>query len=132
MSSCVSHLPEHPAYAAVAALGIIRAELDSNPRLGVRLVQDLIRDPALPWRDGAFDACLIALSVQYLTRPVEVFAEIARVLVPGGLCVVSFSNRCFPTKAVALWRAFGAAERAWLVREYFRRDRKSTRLNSSH
>jgi SAM-dependent methyltransferase len=67
-----------------------------------------------------FDACVIALAVQYLTRPLEVFAEIARVLAPGGLCVVSFSNRCFPTKAVAIWQALGDSDHAGLVGAYFR------------
>ena len=121
MSSWVSHLPDEVAYAHVAGLGMNRAELDANPRLDGRVVHDLNLDPALPWPEAAFDACLVALSVQYLTRPLEVFAAIARVLAPGGPCIVSFSNRCFPTKAVALWRALGDSERGWLVGEYFRR-----------
>lgn len=121
MSSWVSHLPEDVAFAHVAGLGMNRAELDANPRLDERVVQDLNRLPDLPWADASFDAGLIALSVQYLTQPVSVFAEIARVLAPGGVCGVAFSNRCFPTKAVALWRGLGDAEHAWLVREYFAR-----------
>lgn len=120
MSSWVSHLPDDVAYGAVAGLGMNQQELDANPRLTTRIVQDLNKTPVLPFEDGAFDACLIALSVQYLTRPLEVFAEIARVLKPGGGCAVSFSNRCFPTKAVAVWRGFGDGEHVLLVSEYFR------------
>ena len=121
MSSWVSHLPDDVAYASVTGLGMNRQELDANPRLDTRIIHNLNKKPRLPFGDGAFDACLIALSVQYLTRPLEVFADIARVLKPGGVCIVSFSNRCFPTKAVAVWRAFGDGEHVWLVEEYFRR-----------
>lgn len=120
MSSWVSHLPDDVEFAAVAGLGMNRAELDANPQITARHVQNLNADPGLPYPDEAFDACVIALSVQYLTRPLEVFAEIARVLVPGGLCSVSFSNRCFPTKAVAIWRALGDSDHAGLVGAYFR------------
>jgi SAM-dependent methyltransferase len=118
MSSCVSHLPRTLKPGRVAGLGMNMAELDANPRLDERIVRDLNRDPALPYGDGAFDACLIAVSIQYLTRPVEVVREIARVLRPGGILAVSFSNRMFPTKAVALWRALGDGGHAALVGEY--------------
>ena len=74
----------------------------------------------LPFDDASFDACLIALSVQYLTRPSEVFAEIGRVLVSGGVCAVSFSNRCFPTKAVAVWHALDDSGHIGLVTTYLR------------
>jgi hypothetical protein len=120
MSSWVSHLPEDVDFGAVAGLGMNQTELDANPRLTARHVRNLNIDPRMPFEDAAFDACVIALSVQYLTRPLEVFAEIARVLVPGGSCVVSFSNRCFPTKAVAIWRALGDGDHAGLVGAYFR------------
>lgn len=119
MSSWVSHLPETP-FAQVTGLGMNSAELEANPVLTDRCVQNLNTDPVLPFDDASFDACLIALSVQYLTRPLEVFAEIARVLVPGGVCAVSFSNRCFPTKAVAVWRALDSSGHIGLVATYFR------------
>jgi len=121
MSSWVSHLPDDAGYATVAGLGMNRAELDANPRLTDRVVQNLNSDPRLPYGDDSFDACLIALSVQYLTDPLAVFAEIARVLAPSGVCAVSFSNRCFPTKAVAIWQALDDPGHAGLVVTYFRR-----------
>ena len=121
MSSWVSHLPEDVAYRSVTGLGMNRQELDANPRLDARVIHDLNEVPLLPFDNGTFDACLIALSVQYLTQPLAVFADIARVLKPGGGCAVSFSNRCFPTKAVAIWRALGDADHVRLVTEYFRR-----------
>ncbi len=109
MSSWVSHLPAEVAYAGVTGLGMNAAELAANPRLDRRLVQDLNADPVLPLPDRSFDAACICVSVQYLQRPVEVFAELARVLRPGAPLVVTFSNRCFPTKAVAIWRALDGA-----------------------
>lgn len=119
MSSCVSHLPPDVAYRRVAGLGMNAVELEANPRLTDHVVHDLGRDPALPYPDAAFDACLITVSVQYLVRPLAVFGEIARVLRPGGLCAVSFSNRMFPTKAVAVWRALDDMGHAQLIAWYF-------------
>lgn len=119
MSSWVSHLPDK-SYTAVTGLGMNRAELDANPQLSARFVQNLNSDPKLPFEDDSFEACLIALSVQYLTQPLEVFAEIGRVLATDGVCVVSFSNRCFPTKAVAIWRALDDSGHTGLVTTYFR------------
>ena len=105
MSSWVSHLPPEVAYDSVTGHGMNAVELDANPRLDRRLVRDLNADPVLPLPDASFDAACICVSVQYLQRPVAVFAEVARVLRPRAPLVVTFSNRCFPTKAVAIWRA---------------------------
>jgi SAM-dependent methyltransferase len=120
MSSWVSHLPSDVEYAVVAGLGMNAAELDANPRLTERVVQDLNVEPKLPWDDGAFDAAIVTVSVQYLTRPGEVFAEVGRVLAPGGPFAVLYSNRCFPTKAVAVWQSLGSPEHADLIGLYFR------------
>ncbi|HWK43366.1 MAG TPA: methyltransferase domain-containing protein [Stellaceae bacterium] len=121
MSSWVSHLPDDIAYRRIAGLGMNAEELAGNPRLTDWTVQDLNREPYLPYPAGSFDAAVIAVSVQYLVRPVEVFAEIGRVLTSGGPLVVSFSNRCFPTKAVAAWRVLDDRGRIDLVRRYFTR-----------
>lgn len=119
MSSCVSHFPDDVAYRSVTGLGMNIGELDANQRLTRRLIHDLNRTPALPFEDACFDGCAIAVSVQYLVRPIDVFAEIARVLKPLAPCIVSFSNRMFPTKAVAVWRAVGDADHGRLVGHYF-------------
>ena len=118
MSSWVSHLPGEVRYAHVAGLGMNAAELDANPRLDERRVQDLNREPALPWPDAGFDAVLCAVSVQYLVRPVEVFAEVARVLRDRGKVLIATSHRLFPTKAIAAWRSLPADARLHLVGEY--------------
>ncbi len=104
MSSWVSHLPLGLRLGHVAGLGMNGTELAANPRLTEPVVQDLNADPRLPWPDGRFDAVLNALSIQYLTRPLEVYAEVARVLRPGGIAIIAHSHRCFPTKAVRAFR----------------------------
>jgi SAM-dependent methyltransferase len=119
MSSWHSHLPEHLEPAQVAGLGMNMAELEANPLLGERLVQDLNRDPTLPFADAAFDAVVCTVSVEYLTRPFEVFREVARVLRPGGRFAVTFSNRWFPPKVVQIWEGIHEFERPGLVSEYF-------------
>ena len=119
MSSWISHLPAGYQPARAVGLGMNADELSRNPALDDWVVHDLNREPTLPFDDASFDAVLIAVSVQYLQRPLEVFAEIARVLEPGGLCVVSFSNRCFPTKAVALWQGLNDSGHVQAVGAYF-------------
>jgi SAM-dependent methyltransferase len=119
MSSWVSHLPATE-FDRVVGHGLNGAELTANDRLDEFVVQDLNADRTLPFADGAFDAVCCALSVQYLQYPGDVFAEFARVLAPGGVVVVSFSNRMFPTKAVRAWRAASMDERADLVERYLK------------
>ena len=70
--------------------------------------------------DGAFDAACLCVSVQYLQRPVDVFREVGRVLRAGAPFVVSFSNRCFPTKAVAIWQSISGPDQQRLVAAYMR------------
>jgi hypothetical protein len=119
MSSWISHLPPEVAYRRVVGLGLNGAELAANPRLDARVVQDLNSVRTLPFEDGAFDGAGICVSVQYLTQPVAVFREVGRVLRMGAPLAVTFSNRCFPTKAVAVWQAVDDAGHARLVRRYF-------------
>jgi SAM-dependent methyltransferase len=119
MSSWVSHLATAPTELVV--LGMNAAELDANPQATERVVQDLNVDPSLPFDDASFDAVLCCVSVDYLVRPVEVLEEAARVLRPGAPVVLTFSNRCFPSKAVAGWLATDDAGRGAIVVEYLRR-----------
>jgi len=117
MGSWVSHLPDRR-FARVVGHGLNAAELERNERLDDWFVQDLNADGGLPLDDGAFDAVLCALSVQYLQYPAAVFREFARVLAPDGVLVVSFTNRLFPTKAVRAWRTASMDGRAALVESY--------------
>jgi SAM-dependent methyltransferase len=119
MSSWKSHLPEGRPRCRVVGLGLNEVELRENDQLDEWVVHDVNADPRLPLPDGTFDAAVMAVSVQYLTRPVEVFREVRRALRPGAPFVVTFSNRLFPEKAIALWCACTAEERARLIGAYF-------------
>ncbi len=118
MSSWVSHLPDDLALAEVIGHGMNQTELKANPRLTNHFVQNLNRDPALPLGDASCDAALCCVSVQYLQQPLDVFAEVRRVLRPGAPFIVSFSNRCFPAKAVAIWRSLDLRGHASLIHRY--------------
>ena len=121
MSSWVSHLPPEVRYGSVTGHGMNAVELDANGRLDRRLVRDLNADPSLPLPDASFDAACICVSVQYLQQPVSVLRDVRRALRPGGQCIITFSNRCFPTKAVAVWGALDGAGRRSLVSAYLDR-----------
>ena len=118
MSSWRSHLPHEGGYAEVVGLGMNAGEMADNPQLDSFVVHDLNATPVLPFEDASFDGAVCTVSVQYLTSPIEVFAEVRRVLRAGAPLAVSFSNRCFPTKAVAVWRYGRDADHVDLVRAY--------------
>jgi SAM-dependent methyltransferase len=103
----------------VVGLGLDAASLQVNPNLREAILHDLNVDPSLPFGDRRFAAAMCNLSAQYLTRPAEVFCEVARCLTPGSPFFVAFSNRMFPTKAVLAWRASDDAAHVRLVRSYF-------------
>ncbi len=118
MSSWISHLPEGTNYHHVTGLGMNEEELDKNVQLDERLVLNLNNHPKLPFSDKIFDAVLIAVSVQYLTRPLAVFNEIVRTLKHDGICVVAMSHRLFPTKAIYAFQALSPPDRIKLVTYY--------------
>ena len=119
MSSWISHLSTPPTHLTV--LGMNDHELGQNPMADEQVVHDLNLDPSLPFADGSFDGAICTVSVDYLTKPFEVFTEMARVLTPGGTFVCTFSNRCFPTKAIRGWGATDDLTHLTIVSEYFRR-----------
>jgi SAM-dependent methyltransferase len=119
MSSWRSHLPRDVSYARVSGLGMNDEEMADNPQLSDFVVHDLNAIPRLPYANAAFDGCCVTVSVQYLTQPVEVFREVNRVLRPGAPFVLTFSNRCFPTKAIAAWRFSDDRQHASLIARYF-------------
>jgi SAM-dependent methyltransferase len=121
MTSWVSHLPPEVAYARVAGLGMNRIELEHNARLDDVAIQDLNATPELPYPDDTFDAVVNAVSIQYLTRPIEVYASVRRVLKPGGLALIATSHRCFPTKAIMAWHSLNPQDRIRLIQMYFER-----------
>jgi SAM-dependent methyltransferase len=118
MSSWVSHLPPEVEYRRVIGLGMNEAELRRNERLDSYVVQNLNANPRLPFEDAEFDGCGICVSIDYLTRPIEVLREVGRVLKVGGPTIISFSNRCFPTKAVNVWHQLDDRGHMQLVERY--------------
>src|ERR1700680_1166462 len=120
MSSWRSHLPTHIRPARVVGLGMNRAEMEDNPALTEIVIHNLNRTPRLPFADAEFDGAVVTVSVQYMTAPLETFAEVGRVLKPGAPFIVTFSNRMFPTKAVAIWQHLDERDRVGLVGRYFK------------
>ena len=118
MSSWISHLPEEVDYAHVTGLGMNNEELKANPRLSDFYVQDLNESPTLPFASDTFDAVLIAVSIQYLTRPIEVMTEINRCLAEGGQCIVAMSHRLFPSKAIQAFHVLSPSDRCQVVAAY--------------
>jgi SAM-dependent methyltransferase len=120
MSSWVSHLPPEMEFAEIVGHGLNAEELNRNPRLDRYFVQNLNQDRQLPCADAEFAAVLNTVSVQYLQYPEAIFAEIQRILQPGGIAIISFSNRMFPHKAINAWRDGGDEQHLELVCNYFR------------
>jgi len=118
MSSWVSHLPPEVDYRRVIGLGMNEVELRRNERLDSYVVQNLNANARLPFGSGDFDGAGICVSIDYLTRPVEVLREVGRVLKGGAPVAITFSNRCFPTKAVEIWHRLDDAGHMRLVEGY--------------
>ncbi|SFN05400.1 class I SAM-dependent methyltransferase [Thermodesulforhabdus norvegica] len=121
MASWDSHIPEKVRPGEVIGLGLNEEELRNNKILTDYVIHDLNEDPTLPFPDSHFDVVINSLSVDYMTRPIEVFKEVGRILVPGGLFLVIFSNRYFPPKAVKIWKEMSEEERILLVIDYFKK-----------
>ncbi len=119
MSSWVSHLPTDIDFAHVEGHGLNAEELARNPQLNHYFVQNINTNPQLPFPDQEFDAVINCVSVQYIQYPEAVFSEIHRILKPGGVAIISFSNRMFFQKAIQAWRDGSEAFRVELVKGYF-------------
>ncbi|MGA7260648.1 MAG: methyltransferase domain-containing protein [Stellaceae bacterium] len=119
MSGWVSHLPPEIPYSRVVGVGLNSQELAENPFLDEWHVQDLNCDPHLPFATGEFDAAAICVAIQYLTRPCDVIREAGRVLKPGAPLVVTFSNRCLPTRAIGCWCLLDDAGHLCLIAQHF-------------
>lgn len=117
MGSWVSHFREPPEHLTV--LGMNATELAANADARTTVVHDLNAEPRLPFADASFDAAVCSVSVDYLVRPVEVFVEVARTLRPRAPFVITFSNRCFPSKAIRGWLASSDEQHCEIVARYF-------------
>lgn len=120
MAGWDSHIPENIKPSGVVGLGLNENELKKNPALTRTVIHDINKDPKLPFPQDTFDVVLNTVSVDYMTRPMEIFGEVARILKPGGLFLVIFSNRMFPQKAVKIWRDADEDERIIIVQDFFK------------
>ncbi|XP_062219457.1 uncharacterized protein LOC133919167 isoform X2 [Phragmites australis] len=118
-SSWVSHYPPGYKQEKIVGMGMNEDELKRNPVLTEYVVQDLNVNTKLPFEDNTFDVITNVVSVDYLSKPIDVFKEMRRILKPTGLAIMSFSNRCFWTKAISIWTSTGDADHAWIVGAYF-------------
>jgi SAM-dependent methyltransferase len=130
MGSWTSHLPGNLELKSLTVLGMNMDELNANPRASERVVHDLNLEPVLPFEDRRFDAVICTVSVEYLTRPFEVFDDVARVMKPGGLFIQTFSNRWFPPKVIRIWPELHEFERMGMVFEYFMQSGKYGNLET--
>jgi Methyltransferase domain len=119
LSSWRSHWPEGLPKQRLVGLGLNAEEMAENADLDEYVVHDVNADTRLPFDNNTFDAVVLTVSIQYVTKPIEIFQDVNRVLKPGGLFAVIFSNRMFPTKAVAVWRALDDEQHIKLVNSYF-------------
>jgi SAM-dependent methyltransferase len=119
MSSWRSHFPHGFVKQRLIGLGLNAEEMADNPDLDEYVVHNLNASSRLPFADEYFDGVIVTVSIQYLIRPLEIFAEVRRVLKPGAPFLVFFSNRMFPTKAVRIWQTLRDERRAELIRAYF-------------
>jgi len=130
MASWESHLPELLDDIHLTGLGMNAAELAVNTAMKNHVVHDLNKDPTIPFDNELFDAVICTASVEYLTRPLEIYREVRRLLKPGGKFIVTFSNRWFPTKTISLWPEMHEFERVGLVLQYFRQSGWSNAINT--
>ena len=130
LSSWKSHLPKAWGRLDGVCLGMNARELEHNEQLPGRVVHDLNRRPRLPFDHESFDAVICNVSVEYLTQPLEVFSEVFRVLRPGGIFINTFSDRCFPTKAIRLWQYLHTFERLQFVLSLYLQHRQFSRLHT--
>ena len=119
MSGWVSHLPPEIPYSRVVGIGLNACELAENPFLDEWRVQELNRNPRLPFAAGEFDGAALCVSVQHLTRPAEVIREVGRVLKPGAPLVVTFSERCRPARPIGCWCLLDDAGHLCLIAHHF-------------
>jgi SAM-dependent methyltransferase len=118
-SSWVSHYPKTFKGGKVVGLGMNIYELSQNPQLTEYVVKDLNNDPSLPFEDNSFDKVTCVVSIDYLNQPLKVILEVGRVLRPGGVCILSMSNRCFPTKAFRIWLQTSDLEHVFIAGSFF-------------
>jgi len=118
-SSWISHFPADIKLGRTVGLGMNKADLAQNKQLSEYVVQNLNSNPVFPFAENSFDFVTCAVSVDYLTRPLEFFSEIRRVLKPGGSAIIGQSNRQFPIKVIKIWLNTNQVQHVFIIGAYF-------------
>jgi ubiquinone/menaquinone biosynthesis C-methylase UbiE len=90
--------PSARVVAADRAEGMLRRAPDTFPRVAVDA-------HALPFRSASIDVAILAFMVQHLHDPARAFAEIERVLRPGGRIGITLWGTQTDAPALAVWNA---------------------------
>ncbi|MBI9080964.1 MAG: class I SAM-dependent methyltransferase [Pseudodesulfovibrio sp.] len=130
MAGSLSHLPDGFKPGSVTGLGLNREVMEANEQLGRVVIHNLNEEPQLPFEENSFDAVVCTASVEYLTKPFEVFEDMSRVLKPGGIFILTFADQWFASKAIHIWSELHEFERMGLVCQYFFRSEKFIDLNT--
>jgi SAM-dependent methyltransferase len=120
-SSWVSHYPlEFPSVMKrISATGMNALELRVNDQVNDWSPKNLNIEPKLTnYEDNSFDVVTCVVSIDYLINPIEVLNEVHRVLKPGGRVIFSQSNRCFQSKAIAMWLQMNDRQHLELINGY--------------
>ncbi|MCK5697172.1 MAG: methyltransferase domain-containing protein [Gammaproteobacteria bacterium] len=120
MAATDSYLPNTLKNIDLTGLGVKEDDLKTNQALNHSILHNINTQPDLPFDDQSFDAVICSFGIEYITQPIKIFEQVARILKPNGVFIVAFSDRFFDKKAIALWDNLHSFERMGLVLEYFR------------
>lgn len=85
------------------ALSPVSDHLEESESFSIRFLHDFETDSKLPFDDGVFDAALFNFHIGKLTRPIEFFREVARVLKPEGVFLVTFIHPHYSKQFTRMW-----------------------------
>lgn len=118
MAGQASHLPEG-CHARVTGLGPDKKAMEANPVLAENIVHNLNENTTLPFKDDTFGAVVCTASVEYLIQPFAVFEEVARILKPKGVFILTFSDHWLEQNVIRIWTELHEFERMGLISQYF-------------
>jgi SAM-dependent methyltransferase len=130
MASSDSYIPKTLKNVTITGLGLKEDDLIANTQLNQYTLHDLNKNTTLPYDDQSFDTVLCSFGIEYITQPIKLFKEIARILKPSGHFLIGFSDRFYKQKAIGLWADLHEFERMGIVLEYFRQSKQFSELYS--
>jgi len=119
MSGWTSHIPTIFKKNNIVGLGLCNDELKNNKDLSDYIIHDLNLDYHLPFIKNEFNAVICTSSIEYLIQPIEVTKEVVRILKPGGVFIITISDRWFNGKEILIWSELHAFERLGFVLDLY-------------